>query len=110
MPESGSLQQAMDSVRGAFVPAKAKGMEAVIQYDLSGDGGGSFFGTISGGAFSVSPGTAPNPKLTLSMKLSDFLELTAGRLGAVKAFAGGKMKVRGDTMFGLKLQSMFQFG
>jgi hypothetical protein len=41
-----SIQSLMDRLCGAFVPERAEGIDAVVQFDLKGDQGGEWVVTI----------------------------------------------------------------
>ncbi len=85
----------------------ARGLDAVIQYDLSGDGGGSHCVTIKDGACQVTPGAHASPSMTVTMASSDFADLIDGKLDGMSAFMSGKLQIGGDMGLAMKLQSLF---
>lgn len=98
----------MEHMPGAFQPDRAQGVNTVIQYSLTGDGGGEWYMTISNGACSVSEGLATDPKVTITMDAQDYVDLTTGKLDAIKAFMTGKVKLAGDFGIATRLTSFFQ--
>ena len=60
----------------------AKGMNSVIQFNLSGDNGGQWYATIKDGKAEVAQGTAPAPNMTLSMSASDYVDIESVMFGA----------------------------
>jgi hypothetical protein len=48
----------------AFKPEVAEGIDAIIQYHLTGDEGGDWIITIGDGKCTVAEGEAENPKMT----------------------------------------------
>jgi putative sterol carrier protein len=88
-------------------PTAAQGLDAVIQYDLSGDGGGQYYATIANGACEVDEGRHPAPTMTVSMAASDFVDMIQGRLDGMSAFMSGKLRISGDMGLAMKLQSLF---
>ena len=102
-----SIEQIMEGMKSAFQADKAAGVEAVVQYVLTGDGGGEFYVTVKNGAAEMTQGKAESPKLTLTIAKQDFLDMTSGKLNAMAAFSSGKLKLGGDMMFAMKLAPMF---
>lgn len=89
-----------------FDSSKAAGINAVIQFEISGDNGGNWFVTIKDQKLEVAEGTAPSPNMTLKMKDSDYVDLVNGKLSGQKAFMTGKLKFKGDMNLGMKLQKL----
>ena len=81
-------------------------MDVTIQFELSGDNGGSWMAVVKGGKANVSKGTAEDPTATIKMDGDDFVAMTSGELNAVSAFMTGKIKVEGDLNTVMKFQSM----
>ncbi len=94
----------------AFRPEKAAGVEAVIQYHLTGEGGGDFIVTIKDGKCTVTEGVAENPKMTLTAEAEDFKNVLLGRMNGMKAFMDGKLKLAGDLNLAMKLTTFFKMG
>ena len=109
MPRANSVQEVFDAMPAHFLPEQAAGMRAVIQFDLSGEGGGQWYATIADGALNVATGQAPAPTLTLAALASDYLAIIHGELKPMAAFMQGKIKVRGDMPLLLKMQGLFSF-
>lgn len=90
-----------------FQPDKAQGVDAVIQFDLSGDNGGLFWVKVANGQVSAGEGQADNPKITIRSSMDTWQDVAAGKTNVVSAFMMGKLKVQGDMGLGIKMQSMF---
>lgn len=103
------LEATFDTLRRAFRPEKARGVDAVVQYVLTGEGACEFYGSIRGGGLELQAGRAPKAKVTLTMAVPDFQEMTAGRLGAMAAYTGRRLKVDGSILFAMKLEPIFDF-
>jgi len=88
---------------------KAAGMNAVYQFDISGDDGGQWAVTIADGDAKVAEGTAENPSITISMTDENFVDLVTGKLNGQTAFLTGKLKIQGDMTLAMKLQTVFNF-
>jgi len=109
MPRVNSIQEVFDAMPSRFLPDQAGDMRAVIQFDLSGEGGGQWFATIADRALQVSTGQAPSPSLTLTTTANDYLAMINGELKPMAAFMQGRVRVRGDMPLLLKMQSLFNF-
>ena len=90
-----------------FNPEQAEGLNAVVQFNLSGDNGGNWFVTVADGQCDVGEGQAEEPTATVSMDGSDYVDMISGKLSPVTAFMGGKVKVDGDLAAVMKLQTAF---
>ncbi len=90
----------------------AKGLDAVIQFNLSGDGdnAGQYHVIIKDGACQVAQGAHASPKMTMTMAGSDYVDMTTGKLNGQMAFMSGKLKIAGDMGLAMKMQSIFKMG
>ena len=104
-----------DDVKGIFsaMPQNfnadaAKGMSSVIQFNLGGDGGGTWHVAIKDGACSVTEGAHASPNMTMTMAASDYVDMINGKLNGQMAFMSGKLKIAGDMGLAMKMQSLFK--
>ncbi len=86
--------------------AKVKGINAVIQVVLTGDGGGEYYMELAAGDFKTAKGKAASPNMTITQAVVDWREINAGRLNPQMAFMSGKIKVSGDMSLAMKLGSI----
>ncbi len=91
-----------------FVPEKAEGVDAAIQFELSGDNGGNFWLKVQNGTAEAGEGTIENPKMTLKAAADDWYAVTTGQMNPMQAFMSGKIKIQGDMGLAMKLQTMFR--
>jgi putative sterol carrier protein len=108
MAEEMTIAKLMDLMPKAFLPEKATGVDAVIQYHLLGDQGGDWVIKIAHGACTVEPGTTDKPSLTLTAEAADYLKIISGKMNAMSAFAEGKIKLKGDLALAMKLMNFFK--
>jgi len=94
----------------AFRSDKAAGVEAVIQYHLTGDEAGDYIIDIKDGACSVEEGTADAPTMTLTADGRYFGDVLLGKEDGMKGFMQGKLKLAGDLNLAMKLTSFFKMG
>jgi putative sterol carrier protein len=103
-----TIQEIMDGMPGAFLPEKAAGVNAVIQFRFTGAEAGEWFMTIREGVCSVQPGTNSKPKLTVIADSQDFKDLVDGKLDGMSAAMQGRIKLIGDITLTMKLLSFFK--
>jgi len=101
------IRKLMANMPEAFNPAKATGVDAIIQYNLTGDDGSQGQSKIADGVCTVEEGVAENPTMTITMDASDYVDMMAGRLDGMQAFMTGKIKVDGDIMLASRLMTFF---
>ncbi|MFQ5351516.1 MAG: SCP2 sterol-binding domain-containing protein [Candidatus Binatia bacterium] len=105
-----SVQDVFAEMPNRFNAAAAAGLDAVYQYELSGDDGGTWHVAIKGGEIEggvVNEGGHDSPNITISMTASDFLDMINGKLNPQMAFMGGKLKIKGDMSLAMKMQQIF---
>jgi putative sterol carrier protein len=102
-----TVQETFAAMPGRFRPDKASGTSATIQYDVSGEGGGTWHAIIKDGACTVNQGAATTPNLTLQISAQDWLDMLSGKQSGQMLFMSGKLKVKGDMGLAMKLGSMF---
>jgi putative sterol carrier protein len=100
-------QQVFDSMRSSFQPAKAKGVHARYQWDLSGPNGGQWWIDVNDGAYKMGKGKIDNPNVTFVAKDKDWVAVSNGQLGGTWAYLTGRLKIRGDQGVARKLGEMF---
>lgn len=90
-------------------PDAARGVEMVIQYELSGEAACTYHMKVAAGTCAVHEGSTPTPSLTVKMDAADFLELSRGELDPMSAFMSGKLQVS-DVGQAMKMQGLFKVG
>jgi putative sterol carrier protein len=97
-----------DEMGKRFLPEKAAGRTAVIEYDINlGDSTEIYQLDVAGGACTVSKGAAKEATVALTLAAPDFLRLITGKLNGVNAFMSGKLKLKGDMMLAQTMQGWF---
>ena len=102
-----SAKQAFDMMPTRFNKEAAKGLNAVYQFDLSGDGGGKWQVIIKDQTVEVKEGASPSPNITISMTAQDYLDMLSGKLNGQVAFMSGKLRIAGDLGLAMRMQSVF---
>jgi putative sterol carrier protein len=103
-----SVKQSFEMMPSRFNKEAAKGLNAVYQFDLSGDGGGKWYAIIKDQTVEVKEGANPSPNITISMAAQDYLDMLSGKLNGQVAFMSGKLRIAGDMGLALRMQSLFQ--
>ena len=101
------LQEALDGMMARFNPAKAKGINAVIQINATGDGGGQYYATVADAKAALTEGTSANPTVTINVAANDWVAITSGQLDPTRAFMAGKLRITGDLGLMMRFQTMF---
>jgi putative sterol carrier protein len=107
MATADEIAQIFPAMAERFIPEKAVGVNAVIQFDLGGDNGGLFWLRIAEGKCEAGQGTAENPKMTLKAQADDYFAVAAGELNPTQAVFTGKIKILGDMGLAIKMTTMF---
>ena len=89
-----------------FDPDAVGDMNAVLQFDITGDNGGKWVVKIADKQIEVNEGEADDPTTTLRMQDKDFLNMVNGDLNAVSAFMQGLIKIEGDMSVAMQLQGL----
>jgi len=88
-----------------FRPEKAEGVNATIQFELSGDNGGLYWVKINDGEVTHGDGSV-EPDMTVKADADAFHDIATGKSNPMQAFMAGKIKVS-DMSLGMKMISMF---
>jgi putative sterol carrier protein len=102
------LDEVFAGMAAAFVPARAAGQSAIVQYDVVVPGGVRIYQLrVADGRCVVGKGRTEQARLTLGLGLADLMRLVAGVLQGPEAFMTGKLRLAGDVMFAQMVQGWF---
>jgi len=102
-----TVQEVFDKVSERFNPAAAKGLDAVCQFNITGEGGGKWHAIVKGGACQIQEGEAEKPSVTLTMPADVWLGMVNKQVSGMQAFMTGKLKVSGDIMLAQRIPDLF---
>lgn len=105
-----SANEVYEMMDDVFDSDKAAGVEAVFQFDLTGDDGAKYWVEVDDGDMTKGMGEHEDPTLTVIASADDYIQVVNGDMAAMSAFMAGKIKIKGDMGLALKLQSIFPFG
>ncbi|MFC4767121.1 SCP2 sterol-binding domain-containing protein [Effusibacillus consociatus] len=89
-------------------PKPFEGMNAIYQYDLSGDDGGTYQLHLSEGKAKVEKGAPSESDCTLQMSVDNFKAFFLGNLNGTVAFMTGKLKIKGNIGMAMKLENLLR--
>lgn len=89
-------------------PKKLAGIKAVFQFDISGADPGLYSVAVADGVAVVTETPHASPDITISMTSNDFTDLVRGKLDGILAFTLGKLKLKGDMLLAMKLQTLLK--
>ena len=109
-PQVASCQEYFETLDNRFVPDAAKGVQAVYQFELSGEGGGTWHVVVDDGTFSMGHGEHSEPSAVVTAKASDYLQICNGKMNGLRAVMTRKMKIAGNLVLARKMQAMLPVG
>jgi len=87
-------------------PGKIANLKASYQFELTGEGGGTYHAAFDNGTFDIGEGASANPGCTITVSTADFFALLQRKLNPMAAFMAGKLKIKGDMGMAMKLQQL----
>ena len=93
---------------GRLDPQAAAGLDAVIQFNLSGEGGGVWHCAIKDGACTVGEGAHDAPTMTDGGRRLRGADV--GGPGRDRPFMSGKLRIDGDMGLAMRMGSLFRVG
>jgi putative sterol carrier protein len=103
-----TVPEIFEKMPASFQRDAAVGMNVVIQFDISGEGGGKWIAAIENGELRVVEGAHEAPKLTISATAQDYIDISTGKLNEQLAFMTGRIKAKGDMLLAMKLPKIFK--
>jgi putative sterol carrier protein len=105
-----TVKQLFETMPESFDQSAAAQIHAVIQFDVTGDGGGRWYAAIDHGTLRVVEGTVESPSLTITVSAQDYIDVSTGALNEQLAFMTGRLTARGDTALAMRLPKIFKRG
>jgi len=90
-----------------FNAEAAKGVNAVFQWEILGEGGGSYYMSVKDGTCELNEGKHESPNVRQTMKTEVFLGMVNGEINPMGAFMSGKLKVKGNLMLAQKITDIW---
>jgi len=101
------VKEVFNKMPEVFNPNAAQGVNAVFQFEITGEGGGSWNVAIKDGACEVNEGTHDSPSVTLTMSGETWLGMVNKEVNGMQAFMSGQLKATGDIMLAQRIEQLF---
>ncbi|HLO33632.1 MAG TPA: SCP2 sterol-binding domain-containing protein [Anaerolineales bacterium] len=99
-----------ETIKTAFVPEKAAGVDTVIQFKFTGAQASEWYVIVKDQQCQSVQGVHPNPKMTMTVDSNDYIKMSIGEMDPNMAFLKGKVKVTGDMGVALNMGKYFKYG
>ena len=105
-----NVKEVFEKVTEVFNTTAAQGLDAVFQFDITGDEGGIWNVIVKDSVCQVQEGTHDEPTVTLTMSAEDWLAIMVNKeLNPMQAFMSGQLRVSGDIMLAQRIPELFSF-
>ena len=104
-----NVKEVFTNMPEIFNSGAAQGLDVAFQFDITGEGGGSWNVGVKDGACQIREGSHEAPTVTLTMSCETWLSIVNRELNAMQAFMGGQLKVVGDIMLAQRIPELFPF-
>jgi putative sterol carrier protein len=101
------VKEVFGKMSEVFNPGAAQGLNAVFQFEITGDGGGNWSVIIKDGACQVEEGTHDSATVTLTMSGETWLGMVNKQVNGMQAFMSGQLKASGDIMLAQRIEQLF---
>ena len=105
---STTVKSIVDAMPANFNQDAAAGVDAVFQFDISGDETAQYYLVVKDQKCEIAEGTHASPNVTFNMASPDFIDMMTGKLSGQAAFFSGKLRVSGDLMLAQRLGNFFK--
>jgi len=102
-----NVKEVFTKMPEVFNPSAAQGLDAVFQFNITGEGKGNWNVTIKDATCQVKEGTHDTPTVTLTMSSETWLGIVNKTLNGMQAFMSGQLKVSGDIMLSQRIEQLF---
>ncbi|MFQ5593005.1 MAG: SCP2 sterol-binding domain-containing protein [Anaerolineae bacterium] len=107
-PADLNLRQTIEGMPLAFDADAADGLEATVQFDVSGPEAGIYHLRIAAGQCTFHTGPAAAPTLTITTPSDVWLQISNGEISGQEALMQGLYTANGDLSLLLKMDSLFK--
>jgi len=104
-----TVQDVFKKMPEVFDADAAQGLDAVFQFEITGDNGGNWNVAVKDGTCEISEGSHDDPSVTLTMSAETWLGMVNKEVNGMQAFMGGQLKASGDIMLAKRVEQLFLF-
>ena len=105
--EARSPEEVFAEMGHSFRADRARGQHLRFQFDFSEPESGRWWIEVDNGAYTMGKGTVNRPDVTIWCTGADWVRLSNGTLGGVRAFLTGRLRVGGNEFQARKLEELF---
>jgi len=105
-----TVQAYFDTLQDRFVASASAGVDAVYQFEISGEGGGTWHVVVHEEAIEVNAGPHESPSAIVTSSADNYIKICNGDMNGLRAVMTRKMKVDGNLVLARKMQKMFPTG
>lgn len=105
-----TVKEAITGMPTAFNKEAAKDIKAIIQFKVSGEGGGDWHLVIDDERCECFEGVAQTPTLTIRTPADVWLAISCGKLSGQEAYMKGQYKTDGDIGLLMRFNELFSAG
>ncbi len=102
-----NVKDVFDKMPEVFDTDAAQGLNAVFQFEITGDDGGNWNIVIQDGTCEIVEGSHAEPTVTLTMSAETWLGMINKEINGMQAFMGGQLKASGDIMLAQRVEQLF---
>lgn len=102
-----SIEQYFATLHERFVPAASSGIDAVFQWEIAGDGGGTYHAVVRDGEMRLADGPHARPTVTIAMNADEYVQVVNGERDGPRAFTVGSGRVSGKLRLAMKMRQIF---
>jgi putative sterol carrier protein len=102
-----TVLQAIEGMTLSLNPDEAKDINATIQFNISGAGGGDYYLSIADGKCDFSAGMVTDPTLTINAPADVWLKIARKEMNGAMALMTGKYKASGQMGLLMKMNKLF---
>ena len=102
-----TVKEILEKFERDFDPEAASGVDAVIQYHISGDDGGDWKIAIKDGTCTIDEGVHDDPKVVFRMSSKTWLGLVNKTVNPTMAFTTGRLRIKGDMGLAQQIPKFF---
>ncbi|XP_057403939.1 hydroxysteroid dehydrogenase-like protein 2 isoform X3 [Balaenoptera acutorostrata] len=106
-PRSGAVEGTFRIVKDSLSDDVVKATQAIYQFELSGEDGGTWFLDLKSKGGNVGYGEpSDRADVVMSMSTDDFVKMFSGKLKPTIAFMSGRLKIKGNMALAIKLEKL----
>ncbi|MFD0917813.1 SCP2 sterol-binding domain-containing protein [Pseudahrensia aquimaris] len=103
-----TIQQIIDAMPERFDPHAADGVDAVLQFNLTGEEARNFYAIIKDGACTLKIGQHGSPTMSMKMSAQTYVDMVMGRITGQEAFFRRKLTYRGPINLAIRIHRFFR--